>query len=588
MSTELSPVRLFSNTGGLNDNVDPIHIADDEASDLLNVYFHKGSICKRPGSTKKNDNAVTVGSYGWLGLYDFQTQDGVTQKFIGCADDDIYYYKDDTDEWTSIRDTTMTESLYDFTTFVNSAGASIAVITNGNEPVRKWTGAGTTAALGGSPPFTKAKYLAVHNNQLCVANVYEDGIWLPSRIRISDIKNGESWQTNGYIDLASDDDSITGITSFNNMLVAFERKHIYLCDGFYPTNWSNSLAVNGTGCIAFRSIQTIESPIYGTCLIFLAEDGLHYYQGGKFAPKISLKNYDGKIIDRIHNTINGLSRAYMPYACSVNYKKRGLYILFATSSGGTTNDTAIVYDYINDAFSIWDVPASSACIYEQSGLPLLFTGDYSGFVLQQDSGNADGCAGDHGTATAGGNTTLTDSTKSWTVNAYQGCRVRIMGGTGMGQERTISSNTDTILTVSSAWDTNPDTSSEYSIGYIKAYYDTKWFHYGAPERRKGDRKLELFLASEGDYDLEIFEKKDFQTGEGNKYTVNLSVGASIWGGGDKWGDGTKWGGQSTFSKIVSLGGYGKFIQQRFQNYWENQPFEIHGWINHIKPSRIGD
>ena len=39
---------------------------------------------------------------------------------------------------------------------------------------------------------------------------------------------------------------------------------------------------------------------------------------------------------------------------------------------------------------------------------------------------------DFGTATAGDSTTLTDSGRSWTTNAYAGPAVKIAGGTGLG------------------------------------------------------------------------------------------------------------------------------------------------------------
>lgn len=70
---------------------------------------------------------------------------------------------------------------------------------------------------------------------------------------------------------------------------------------------------------------------------------------------------------------------------------------------------------------------------------------------------------DSGTATAGAATTLTDASKAWTVNAYANKVVKITGGTGSGQVRTIASNTATVLTVDTAWATNPDATSTYEI-----------------------------------------------------------------------------------------------------------------------------
>lgn len=68
-----------------------------------------------------------------------------------------------------------------------------------------------------------------------------------------------------------------------------------------------------------------------------------------------------------------------------------------------------------------------------------------------------------GQATAGGATTLTNSAKTWTVNQWTNYQVRITGGTGVGQVRRITSNTANTLTVASAWTTNPDATSTYTI-----------------------------------------------------------------------------------------------------------------------------
>lgn len=68
-----------------------------------------------------------------------------------------------------------------------------------------------------------------------------------------------------------------------------------------------------------------------------------------------------------------------------------------------------------------------------------------------------------GTATAGAASTLTNSGKSWSTNQWTNYQIRITDGTGKGQIRTISSNTGTVITVSSAWDLTPDATSVYSI-----------------------------------------------------------------------------------------------------------------------------
>lgn len=68
-----------------------------------------------------------------------------------------------------------------------------------------------------------------------------------------------------------------------------------------------------------------------------------------------------------------------------------------------------------------------------------------------------------GTATAGGASTIDNSSKAWSVNQWANAQIRITAGTGAGQIRTIASNTATSITVSSAWTTVPDATSQYAI-----------------------------------------------------------------------------------------------------------------------------
>jgi hypothetical protein len=68
-----------------------------------------------------------------------------------------------------------------------------------------------------------------------------------------------------------------------------------------------------------------------------------------------------------------------------------------------------------------------------------------------------------GTATAGANRTLTDSSKNMTVDRYANYQIRITGGTGVGQRRRIQANGVDYFEVAKKWDINPDATSTYSI-----------------------------------------------------------------------------------------------------------------------------
>jgi len=81
-------------------------------------------------------------------------------------------------------------------------------------------------------------------------------------------------------------------------------------------------------------------------------------------------------------------------------------------------------------------------------------------------------AEDYGTAESGGASTLTDTDKSWTVDAYANKLVTIYKGTGAGQTRMIASNTADTLTTSTAWTIQPSSDSEYGIGCGKHEFKT--------------------------------------------------------------------------------------------------------------------
>ena len=116
---------------------------------------------------------------------------------------------------------------------------------------------------------------------------------------------------------------------------------------------------------------------------------------------------------------------------------------------------ANIFKYYDYALNTWtavtqtNLPATISTDSKLISTPSFLGSDFVSFAT--------------GTATAGASTTLTNNTKTWTTNQWSNYQVRITAGTGVGQVRTISSNTGTVLTVSSAWTINPSTDSQYSI-----------------------------------------------------------------------------------------------------------------------------
>ena len=69
----------------------------------------------------------------------------------------------------------------------------------------------------------------------------------------------------------------------------------------------------------------------------------------------------------------------------------------------------------------------------------------------------------NGWATSGTATTLVDTTKNWRNNQYLNCRVRVVAGTGEGNDAVITANSATTLTVASWGVATPDATSKYEI-----------------------------------------------------------------------------------------------------------------------------
>lgn len=109
-------------------------------------------------------------------------------------------------------------------------------------------------------------------------------------------------------------------------------------------------------------------------------------------------------------------------------------------------------------FKSYDMITEDVTSLQTTGLPASWSTD--GRIVSTPS-----YAGSYasGIATSGGAATLTNSAKNWTANQWTNYQIRITAGTGIGQVRTIASNTATAITVSTAWTIAPDNTSAYVI-----------------------------------------------------------------------------------------------------------------------------
>lgn len=164
-------------------------------------------------------------------------------------------------------------------------------------------------------------------------------------------------------------------------------------------------------------------------------------------------------------------------------------MILSVPIGAATNNTLIIYNQSQavllqkPVWEIWDnINASYLVQLTVSTVINLYSGDYNGFLWKLDDSSLHGDGAEingfvtaatattltetlvAGTATAGGANTLTDAGLAMTINEFTGFFIEITAGTGVGQVRTIGSNTATTFTVTVAWGVVPDATSVYKVG----------------------------------------------------------------------------------------------------------------------------
>jgi len=375
--------------------------------------------------------------------------------------------------------------------------------------VESATGLTLSQAYAGSTGAGKSYYL------YC-----DDSILYYSYIDLNGNQQPESFPSTYWFPVYINDGDVgRGLGIAHNQLVIFKKKHYYNLSGSSPSDFVLTPISSINGCV---SHQAIANDDLGN-LIFPSEKGVYITDG----------NSDVSISDaNIQNIFSGennppfmVDKDRLQYCHAVYDSLNKRYMLWVSSDGSTITDKCLVYDFnkidgVAIGWTIFSVRANASAIIEDTdGKPQVFFGDTNGLVYYFDKDTTNDGAGmsgsetRRGTATSGGNTTLTQSTATFntTGDGLKGCWIKILSGTGVGQERMITSNTGTAITVSSAWTTNPDSTSVYAIGYIDSFWVSKVFDFDD----LGDKTLERIKA--------VFSKTTAATNVVVKHYTNYSA-----------------------------------------------------------------
>jgi len=164
---------------------------------------------------------------------------------------------------------------------------------------------------------------------------------------------------------------------------------------------------------------------------------------------------NGAVLDIVSNTI-GASAVITVATQASAFSASTIYRLmtprfYVVGAGTLAAGSFRVYDYATNTWTTLTqtgLPASLATDGKLIATPSMIDGTFKEFAT--------------GTATSATGTTLVQTGKTWAASQWINSQVRITGGTGAGQFRTITANTADTLTVAT-WTTTPDATSVYAI-----------------------------------------------------------------------------------------------------------------------------
>jgi hypothetical protein len=369
--------------GGLNSSSGPLSLQDSEASNLQNIDFNRfGSILKRNGYSALNTTALTSSpDIDGLFWFEFNSAGVLTRKAVAMAAAKFYKMDDLDGTWDDATNgqTITTGNHCDFESW-----RSKLFITNNADPVLEWDGAGTTSLTTMAVPtgLTDAKFVKQFNNYLFLANVLVSGTRFNSRIYYSNINNEATWTATDFIDVSNNDgQEITGLRVLGDRLVIYKNRSIYNLfftgDGTVPFVLPNGgKSASSVGCASGYTIQDVDNGH-----IFLSYDGFYFYDG----------NNSYKISDKINRTFLGMQTTLLHEAVSMVQRNKNRYYCALISSGQTENDRVFVFDWYNNAWSVYTgwAPCSMATFYVSGWEERPYFGDYAGFVYRADTGTND-------------------------------------------------------------------------------------------------------------------------------------------------------------------------------------------------------
>lgn len=247
-------------------------------------------------------------------------------QFVKSFDSSVAYDSDDEDllSFDYVRKSTETDPWW--------------IMTNGIDPIKKWTGSGAISNLISDYPAGVSALLCKHliefKDHLLILDVYEDGDRYPQRVRWSDTADPEDFLNGNasYQDLTGADWIQTAVKFKGDYIVVFKERSIWVGMATGESDiFQFDQKVTGAGCAAPRTVESL-----GDEIIFLGWDDVYVFNG------IDYESVGEAVRDEIFDTMNPQQIAK---CFGVIIEEQKEYWLFAPHSTEDYCDRTWIFNY---------------------------------------------------------------------------------------------------------------------------------------------------------------------------------------------------------------------------------------------------
>ena len=242
---------------------------------------------------------------------------------------------------------------------VNVAGLStdLLIVTNGKDPIKKWTGSGNWASLSLTGYTTLLAGCAIGAwGHLLLGDTTEDGTHKPYRLVFSNNGDSEDYSgvTAGFLNLIEDSENsrIQTLLPLNQSIIAYKESAIYNVtykggrNGVYFA--ANPVLLN-SGALSRKSVARLGNI---DLHVVVTKDNIHLFDGFGFIKTFGSGNeYLGdRVKDFFFDDLNWSKRGQV-FCQSIPQKQKVIIIYPAGAS--TVPNKALIWDWKVDAWHPW-------------------------------------------------------------------------------------------------------------------------------------------------------------------------------------------------------------------------------------------